>query len=109
MYRQKQIGLPLTTSDGTTWYGFQHCLKKWVYTTQALAPEVTWRKTGKTYTQLVQDKRLAQAAFLLKNTDSNVDAIGHAVGYENLSYFHRIFCNVYGRSPRQYREEEKRN
>lgn len=67
------------------------------------------RKTGKTYTQLVQDKRLAQAAFLLKNTDSNVDAIGHAVGYENLSYFHRIFCNVYGRSPRQYREEEKRN
>lgn len=67
------------------------------------------RKTGKTYTQLVQDKRLAQAAFLLKNTDSNVDAIGHAVGYENLSYFHRIFCSTYGRSPRQYREEEKRN
>ena len=50
MFRQTHIGLPLTTSDGTTWYGFQHFLKKWVYTTQALAPEVTWRKTGKTYT-----------------------------------------------------------
>lgn len=50
MYRQKQIGLPLTTSDGTTWYGFQHFLKKWVFNVPALAPEVTWRSTGKTYT-----------------------------------------------------------
>lgn len=50
MFRQTHIGLPLTTSDGTTWYGFQHFLKKWVFNTQALAPEVTWRETGKTYT-----------------------------------------------------------
>lgn len=50
MFRQTHIGLPLTTSDGETWYGFQHFLKKWVFNTQALAPEVTWRGTGKTYT-----------------------------------------------------------
>ena len=50
MFRQTHIGLPLTTSDGTTWYGFQHFLKKWDFNTQALAPEVTWRETGKTYT-----------------------------------------------------------
>lgn len=49
MYSQKYLGMSNTIS-GTTWYGFQHFLKKWVYTTQALAPEVTWRKTGKTYT-----------------------------------------------------------
>ena len=63
------------------------------------------RKTGKNYTQLVQEKRLAQAAFLLKNTDRNVDDIANAVGYENMGYFHRIFREAYGLSPRNYRAQ----
>lgn len=62
------------------------------------------RKTGKTYTQIVQEKRLAQAAFLLKNTDRNVADIAVAVGYENISYFHRIFQSAYGKSPKHYRD-----
>ena len=65
------------------------------------------RKTGKTYTQLVQEKRLAQAAFLLKNTERNVSDISVAVGYENISYFHRIFSEVYGKSPKHFRVQEK--
>ncbi len=65
------------------------------------------RKTGKTYTQLVQEKRLAQAAFLLKNTDRNVADISVAVGYENISYFHRIFADAYGKSPKHYRLQER--
>ena len=63
------------------------------------------RKTGKTYTQIVQDKRLAQAAFLLKNTNRNVADISIAVGYENISYFHRIFAAAYGKSPKHYRDD----
>lgn len=63
------------------------------------------RKTGKTYTQLVQEKRLAQAAFLLKNTRRNVADISVAVGYENISYFHRIFADAYGKSPKHYRDD----
>ncbi len=65
------------------------------------------RKTGKTYTQLVQEKRLAQAAFLLKNTNRNVAHISVAVGYENISYFHRIFADAYGKSPKHYRMQER--
>jgi len=65
------------------------------------------RKTGKTYTQLVQERRLAQAAFLLKNTDRNVSDISIAVGYENVSYFHRIFAQSYGKSPKHYRMQER--
>ena len=61
------------------------------------------RKTGKTYTQLVQEKRLAQSAFLLKNTDRKIDEIASAVGYENMGYFHRIFKDAFGVSPRNYR------
>ena len=61
------------------------------------------QKTGKNYTQLVQEKRLAQAAFLLKSTDRTVDDIARAVGYENISYFHRLFQAKFHLSPRHYR------
>ena len=63
------------------------------------------RITGKTYTQLVQEKRLAQAAFLLRNSGQNIADISLAVGYENISYFHRIFTAAYGKTPKRYRDE----
>jgi len=61
------------------------------------------QKTGKNYTELLQEKRLSQAAWLLRNTGKNVDEIANAVGYENLSYFHRLFAARFGLSPRRYR------
>lgn len=60
-------------------------------------------KTGRTYTELLQEKRLSQAAWLLRNTDRKVDEIANAVGYENISYFHRLFSARFGLSPRRYR------
>jgi len=62
------------------------------------------RKTGKTFTQIVQEKRLAQAAFLLRNTDAKVSDISIAVGYENISFFHRLFSASFGCSPKKYRD-----
>lgn len=62
------------------------------------------KQTGKTFTELVQDKRLSTAAFLLKNTNRNVADISLAVGYENVSYFHRIFTAAYQKSPKHYRD-----
>jgi len=61
-------------------------------------------RTGKTYTEHLQEKRLSQAAFLLKNTAISVEYIATAVGYENKSYFHRIFNTKYGTSPKKYRQ-----
>lgn len=61
------------------------------------------RKTGKTYTELVLEKRLSRAAFLLKNTSLKVSDVSIAVGYENISYFHRKFSQRFGMSPREYR------
>ena len=72
--------------------------------------DVTWlsreikRRTGKTYTELLQEKRLSQAAWLLRNTRQKVADIGISVGYENLSYFHRIFAQHFGISPKAYRD-----
>ena len=60
-------------------------------------------RTGKTYTEHLQEKRLSQAAFLLKSTTLSVEEIAIAVGYENKSYFHRIFVEKFGTTPRKYR------
>ena len=76
------------------------------YDTSWLSREIK-RKTGKTYAQLVLEKRLAQATFLLRNTDRNVSDIALAVGYENISYIHRIFADAYGKSPKHYRVQER--
>lgn len=71
--------------------------------------EFTWlsktvkRLTGSTYTDLVQKKRLNQACFLLRSTALSVTDISMAVGYDNFSYFHRIFKKELGISPRAYR------
>lgn len=72
--------------------------------------DLTWlcreikRRTGKTYTELVQEKRLSQAAWLLKNTTWRVADIAHSVGYENVSFFHRLFCSRFGCTPSAYRK-----
>ena len=39
-------------------------------------------------------------------TGLSVEEIALAVGYENKSYFHRIFSARYGTSPKKYRGNE---
>lgn len=63
--------------------------------------------TGHTYTELMQEKRLSRAAFLLRNTARTVDEIAADVGYENVSYFHRLFFARFGLSPRRFRLKGK--
>ncbi len=62
------------------------------------------QSTGRNYTELLQEKRLSQAAWLLRNTERKVDEISLSVGYENVSYFHRLFAARFGCSPKKYRD-----
>ncbi|MCI8886836.1 MAG: AraC family transcriptional regulator [Hungatella sp.] len=59
---------------------------------------------GRTYKELLQVKRLNQAAFLLQSTRLPITDICGAIGYDNTSYFHRIFRAYYGMSPKEYRQ-----
>lgn len=59
--------------------------------------------TGKTFKELLMEKRLTKAASMLKNTKLSVNSIILAVGYENTSYFYRIFYKKYGKTPKEYR------
>lgn len=76
-----------------------HCDVSW------LSREIR-RKTGRTFTELLQERRLNQAAWMLKNTREKVSDIAVSVGYENISYFHRIFARRFGCSPKKYRDQK---
>ena len=65
------------------------------------------RHTGHTFKELLQTKRLNQAAFLLATTELTVSDIIAAVGYDNSSYFYRVFLERYGMTPREYRLKER--
>ncbi len=63
------------------------------------------RQTGGSFKALLQSRKLQQAAFLLRNTPLSADAVIEQVGYENRSYFYRIFRERYGCTPREYRDQ----
>lgn len=65
--------------------------------------------TGSSFRELLQAKRLTCAANLLSTTNLTVEKIIHAVGYENQSYFHRVFQARYGVTPHRYRKEHLNN
>ena len=58
-------------------------------------------RTGKNYTRLVQERRLAQAEFLIKNSDIKISEIARQTGYDNISYFHRLFNKTYKMTPKK--------
>ncbi|MBQ8184519.1 MAG: helix-turn-helix domain-containing protein [Lachnospiraceae bacterium] len=65
------------------------------------------KHTGHTFKELLQTKRLSQAAFLLTTTELPVADIIAAVGYDNTSYFYRVFQQRYQLTPKEYRARGK--
>lgn len=65
--------------------------------------------TGHTFKELLQQQKLQQAVYLLSQTTLSVDDILDAIGYNNSSFFYRIFRDKYGCSPREYRAASLEN
>lgn len=63
------------------------------------------RHTGLNFKELLQKRKLEQAAYLLANTPLTVDIIRENIGYDNSSYFYRCFKEKYGCSPADYRKK----
>ena len=61
------------------------------------------KSTGFNFKELLQRKRLNKAAELICDTDLPINDIIAAVGYENNSYFHRVFKGHYHMTPRAFR------
>ncbi|MBN2164042.1 MAG: PocR ligand-binding domain-containing protein [Pontiellaceae bacterium] len=62
------------------------------------------RVTGRSFKQYQTDRRMEQAALMLRNSPSRpVADIGVALGYEDPLYFSRVFRKRYGCAPSAYR------
>lgn len=57
------------------------------------------------FIQYLNDYRLTLAANLLKTTDDSILDISEQTGFENLSYFNRLFKRKYNRTPTVYRAQ----
>ncbi len=60
--------------------------------------------TGRTFSEILQEKRCTVSARLLTETNMPISEIIYSVGYENESFFRRIFQKRYGQSPLKYRK-----
>lgn len=66
------------------------------------------KKTGYTFVKLVQIQRINVAAEYLAFTNAPIEDIALKVGYENPSYFYKIFRKYIGGSPTDYRNQHQK-
>lgn len=62
---------------------------------------------GKTPQEFLLNYRMVKATEFLKLTQLSIRDIGQAVGYENQLHFSRAFKNIYGMSPREWRNRNR--
>lgn len=61
------------------------------------------KEFGKTFTELVTERRMERAKELLANSSRRVADIAYACGFSDEAYFTRRFSQLFGMSPRAYR------
>lgn len=60
------------------------------------------QELGKTFSEIVLEKRMDRAVILLKGTTLSIEEIASMLGYSNHSNFYKAFKEYYGKTPREY-------
>ena len=60
--------------------------------------------SGQTFVEYLNGYRLSRASYLLRESPDPVTKVAQECGFDNFSYFSRIFSKRYGVSPRRYRK-----
>lgn len=60
---------------------------------------------GKSVTEIIETRKLIEARNLLLNSGKTVSEIGYDLGYNEKSYFTRVFRKKTGHTPTEYREQ----
>ena len=63
------------------------------------------QETGRTVNRWIIERRVAQALFLLGNTNQSVEEIATAIGYQNTCHFFRQFRQYQGTTPQAWRKK----
>ena len=64
--------------------------------------------TGKTFKDYLNGKRVEQAMILLRSGEVNITEVCFQVGFNDPSYFDRVFGRIEGKSPSAYQKEQSR-
>ena len=64
---------------------------------------------GKSFMELLRERRTQAGAMLLTQTDLPVEEIICRIGYKNQSFFREHFKTTYGMTPREYRKAKRGN
>ena len=78
-----------------------------VYLSTRQVSRILKNEYGCTLSQLLLDKRLAQAQMLLRSTDLPVREIAQRVCMGSENYFYAVFKKRFGTSPLQYRKRQR--
>jgi YesN/AraC family two-component response regulator len=62
------------------------------------------KRTGRHFTEYLNEVRISSACTYLLETDWSVSEIAYSCGYKSVSYFNRLFKHVTGYNPKTYRE-----
>ncbi len=62
------------------------------------------KETGETFIEYVIRKKMEKAASYLRETDETIEEIAYQLGYENTSYFIKLFKKLNQISPLEYRK-----
>ncbi|MBQ6823088.1 MAG: helix-turn-helix domain-containing protein [Clostridia bacterium] len=91
--------------DGNLTYGAElsHMARLFHYNEKYLG-RLFKQKTGETVGEYVNRRRLEVAKKLLRSSDAPVIEVAAQVGFNNVTYFNRLFKRQYGRTPTAYRK-----
>jgi YesN/AraC family two-component response regulator len=64
-------------------------------------------QVGQTFISYLNNIRIRNATEILKKDDLNITEIAYGVGYKNIVHFGRVFKDIHGVSPREYRKKFK--
>ena len=67
------------------------------------------KETGENLMLFICRKRMEKAVEYMKNTDRNLTEIAFMVGYDDYTYFNKVFKKMMGISPREYRNQLEEN
>ncbi len=67
------------------------------------------KETGQSFNDYLLEIRMKKAAQLLAHSEESIYRIAQCVGYDNFSYFSRLFKNYSGLSPKEYRNSKIKN